>query len=345
MLAAYSEMSSLNRSDHEISNASAIYATNPLTVYPSSSPTDVSKTTTSTGSTDQTTTATSTTTATEESPNSPSETVTFPLSSCSQSLFGRLWRICTLNFLCEVLVADGDEAGGERLKQMYELLGLISALLVGISISPTLDMHNWLVPADDPGLSESRPVAIAAVIALFCVMGFSIFNIMYVTVITVYLNVIAADELQSEVTNLPVWGIPILAFVGTILAAFIWVCLYLFIQFPFYALPIAIWFGTVMTLFFSLQFYLFVFRLPQKMEQQWLRKQYKAQEKEQNNTDPFRSSRMTSDSSNLSTPKAAWSGGGQWNEYPGKYSSSPSNGHIPVHDTYRFSRSKSRLDQ
>jgi hypothetical protein len=192
----------------------------------------------------------------------------------------RVFSILSLNALCETLVQDGNT---DRIASMYELLGLVCALLVGVVVGPMTEVHSWIQPPQTGASSGSgtgsnassasdavflpidRPAAMWGVVSLYAVAGFSMFDVICVTVGIVYIQSIPPEEVKKEVHTVPLFGIPVLIFVATIVSVLSWVCAFLFIQLEPYAWGISMWFTTCLFLFFIVCVWVFGVRLPGKL--------------------------------------------------------------------------------
>ena len=128
---------------------------------------------------------------------------------------------------------------------VYNLVGLISALLLGMGITPFIDVGNVYEKYNSTQPDLTR----LTIWSIFFVMGLSMSNLCFITASVLYLNAIDERLLHDEVRDFPIFGIPILLMIFTILASLLWVVAFIAVSLPReYSVPVAIICGFVVIL-------------------------------------------------------------------------------------------------
>ncbi len=136
-------------------------------------------------------------------------------------------RFLLLNVLVEELV-DVPEEPLARLEGVYNLMGLIEALLLSMAMSPLQAIQGWAREGSFPwGLSPLQEFCqkLAAYSLLIC-MGGCLINLFLITSFYIYLNAIHDTRIRLEVKLLPIYGLPFLFFLGSVFSGLVWTVCY-----------------------------------------------------------------------------------------------------------------------
>jgi hypothetical protein len=145
--------------------------------------------------------------------------------------------------------------------QVYTFIGLVEALLLSMIISPVSNFGSFMATA---GMSEMQQVAaFLAVYAIALAMGIAFLNLIIIIVLYSYLSGVHPDHLEEEVRALPVFGVPAVALVCSVICFLLWFLCFTFVTvnwvMPVIVLVVCVAAGIV---FLPVLVYLFVFRLP-----------------------------------------------------------------------------------
>lgn len=140
------------------------------------------------------------------------------------------FRYGALNIVAELVTLDtstNHEDGVKRYMELLQLLGLVAALLLGLSIAPLTALGDW--GAANSGTSQG------AVSALLLVFFLSAANLIMVSFNTIFcLAFKNKADATYAIVNFPVFGVPVLASITSFVCLLWW-----FVSYTFLALPAA----------------------------------------------------------------------------------------------------------
>jgi hypothetical protein len=138
------------------------------------------------------------------------------------------FRFGALNIVAELIAFDtstSHESGVKRYMDLMQLLGLIAALLLSLSIAPLTALGAW--GAADTDASKG------AVSALLLVFFLSAVNLIMVSFNTVFcLAFKNKNHAYHAIVNYPVFGVPILASIMSFVCLLWWFVSYVFLVLP-----------------------------------------------------------------------------------------------------------------
>jgi hypothetical protein len=175
-------------------------------------------------------------------------------------VFYPIFRYLLLNILFEVLAEDEGQ-GLRHLQEVYTFIGLVEALLLSMIISPVSNFGSFMA---SPDLSQLQQAAsYAAVYAIALAMGIAFLNLIIIIVLFSYLSGVHPDHLEEEIKALPVFGVPAVALVCSVLCFLLWFLCFTFVTVNWVmpTIVLAVCIGAAVV-FLPILVYLFVFRLP-----------------------------------------------------------------------------------
>jgi len=129
-----------------------------------------------------------------------------------------LWRYGTLNVLVEhVELHDAEEGDIGSLISVYNLVALISALLLSCGMAPFSGMSAVVDAYGDTPLTRFTNISI------MCVMGCSLINLVLIVLLSFYISAVDRRFRHQELRDFPMFGVPLLLFVASIVFAVLWV--------------------------------------------------------------------------------------------------------------------------
>jgi hypothetical protein len=138
------------------------------------------------------------------------------------------FRYGALNVVAELIAFDtstSHESGVKRYMDLMQLLGLIAALLLSLSIAPLTALGGWGATNTDTSKG--------AVSALLLVFFLSAANLIMVSFNTVFcLAFKNKDHAYHAIVNYPVFGVPVLASVTSFICLLWWFVSYVFLALP-----------------------------------------------------------------------------------------------------------------
>ena len=136
-------------------------------------------------------------------------------------------RYLLLNVLVEELV-DVPEEPMVRLEGVYNLMGLIEALLLSMAMTPLQALQSWA--RDDSFSWGLSPLQVFcqkfAAYSLLVTMGACLVNLFLITAFYVYLHSIHDTRIRLEVKLLPIYGLPFLFFLSSVFSGLVWTICY-----------------------------------------------------------------------------------------------------------------------
>jgi hypothetical protein len=119
----------------------------------------------------------------------------------------RLWRVVSFSHIIETLQPPSFHAGDiGALKEVYNNIALMEALLLGMGITPFLDMSSVVDKYGSNGWTWTQNISI------FLQMGFALCNIIMIVVLLTYISSVDKRERHAELYNCPVFGVPVANF-------------------------------------------------------------------------------------------------------------------------------------
>jgi hypothetical protein len=176
-------------------------------------------------------------------------------------VFYPTFRYLLLNVLFEVLAEDEGQ-GLRHMQEVYTFIGLVEALLLSMIISPVSNFGTFMAtPGELSTLQQAA--AYTAVYAIALAMGIAFLNLIIIIVLFSYLSGVHSDHLEEEIKALPVFGVPAVALVCSVLCFLLWFLCFTFVTVNWVmpTIVLAVCVGATMV-FLPVLVYLFVFRLP-----------------------------------------------------------------------------------
>jgi len=138
-----------------------------------------------------------------------------------------VWRYLTLNVLAENIEAfderDGDIAS---LSAIYNLIALISALLLSVGMAPFLNMASVVIDYGDTPLTRVTNVCI------ICVMGINLLNLLVIVLLTFYITAVDRAQRHEEIRAFPCFGLPLVFLILCVSFSILWVLGNVFLTLP-----------------------------------------------------------------------------------------------------------------
>ena len=173
----------------------------------------------------------------------------------------RLIDYLTLNFVIEMLAWSGD---AEKVIKVYEMLGIVSALIAGISSQQVLVLPASLpTSASNATFSTSSTLGSWLVVSAMGSAGISLLNILCCAMVIVALH--ACPDHNQMIYDIPLAGLPLVLLILTILFLLSYLAAFLYVFLPEFAVPIIVWFSICTAIFFGVTFYIFGIYLPPRI--------------------------------------------------------------------------------
>jgi hypothetical protein len=138
------------------------------------------------------------------------------------------------NWIVADLVDDNAEKKDllSNVDTVYNVVGLISALLLSLGITPFVSLGDW---HDRFG---SSPAFVTFALALMFMMGVLFLNLIIILVCMTYLHSVASRpgvtplDVKDRAYSLPVFGIPICLFTWGVWSCLVWLLAWIFLFLP-----------------------------------------------------------------------------------------------------------------
>jgi hypothetical protein len=142
-------------------------------------------------------------------------------------VLGVLWRYLSMNVLVESLEPYDAEVGEVRaLLNAYNLVALVSALLLSMGMGPFMDMARVVEASGD------TPMTRFANVCIMCVMGLSLANLAAVPLLGFYISSVDRALRHAELRNFPLFGFPLLLLLSSVLFGLLWLIGHVYLSLP-----------------------------------------------------------------------------------------------------------------
>ena len=171
-----------------------------------------------------------------------------------------LWRYLALNVLVEhIEVFDEEEGDITSLTSMYNLIALISALLLSCGIGPLTGMATVI-----DAYGENMVTRFANV-CLIWDMGACLLNLCVIVLLTFYITAVDRTLRHQELIDFPFFGFPLVLVILSVFLSILWVLSTIYMTMPIgYIYFSTIFLGTVSLIGIPLVMYAFFFRLSER---------------------------------------------------------------------------------
>ena len=129
-----------------------------------------------------------------------------------------LWRYLSLNVFAENIEAFDEREGDiASLSAIYNLIALISALLLSVGMAPFLSMASVVSDYGDTPLTRFTNVCI------ICVMGVNLLNLIVIVLLTFYITAVDRAQRHVEIHAFPCFGLPLVFIILCVTFSILWV--------------------------------------------------------------------------------------------------------------------------